>query len=256
MRNQIALVVAVVLAILAVIAVRTHLESVKEETKAGSERMGVVVAKRDIEKDEPLTLDIVERGEVSPEAFEGIDLIEWSAVENYINMYRLQRKIPKGTFVTKGMLLRSGPTSLASELSESERAITLAVDQVSGVSGYINRGDHVDIYATFTVPGPKTGERRADVKTYMLLSNVRVLRTGLKTNPIRTRRFASKETAYTTVTVRVREEAAHILAFSQSQGRLMLSLRPPGDKGRPARMMMDMDTLGKLLEGRPAAKER
>jgi pilus assembly protein CpaB len=255
MKNQIALVVAVVLAILAVIAVRTHLESVKEESQEGSERMGVVAAKRDIEKDEPLTSDVIVRKEVSPEAFVGMDLITWNERHSYVNMFRLQHKIPKNKFVTKSMLLRTGPTSLAASLLPGERAITIPVDLVSGVSGYISPGDHVDIYATFTVPGSGTGgERRADVKTYMLMSNVKVIRTGVKSAPVKQRRFAAaKSTAYTTVTLRAREQAAHILAFAQGQGRLHLTLRPPGDKGQPSKVLMDMESLTKILGARPVS---
>ncbi len=258
MRNQIALVVAVVLAILAVIAVRAHLESVKEESKEGSERMGVVTARRDIEKDEPLTPEVIERKEVSPEAFQGIDLITWNERHSYVNTFRLQEKVQKGKFVTKNMLLPTTLKSLAASLLPGERAITIPVDQVSGVSGYVTAGDHVDIYATFTVPGAgKGGERKADIKTYMLLSNVKVLRTGMKEAPVKLRRFsATKGTAYTTITLRSREQAAHMLAFAQSQGRLHLTLRPPGDKDQPSRMMMDMESLTKILGSRPVSGGR
>jgi pilus assembly protein CpaB len=257
MKNQIALVVAVVLAILAVIAVRTHLENVKEQTAEESERMGVVVAKRDIEKDEPLTPDVIERGEVPPKTLHGMNLIPWSERHTYLNTNRLQKKIAKGKYITRDMLLPATIKSLSSGLSNGERAITIAVDQVSGVSGYLSPGDHIDIYATFTVPGPAAGgARQADVKTYLLLSNVRILKTGVKAAPVRRRRFSSKVTAYTTVTLRVREQAAHMLAFSQSQGRLVLTLRPAGDTTGPASVIMDMETLSKLLQSRPRAKRK
>ena len=153
--------------------------------------------------------------------------------------------------LTREMLMRSRHESMAAKLSTSERAITIAVDQISGVAGYVSSGDHVDIYATFTIPAPsKGGERRADLRTYLLLANVRVLETGVKTGLSRRRAFAGKSSAYTSVTLRVKEQDAHILAFSQMQGQLTLALRPPGDPTQPARRDLDMDSLLKLLGSR------
>jgi Flp pilus assembly protein CpaB len=91
----------------------------------------------------------------------------------------------------------------------------------------------------------------------MLMSNVKVLKTGIKTAPVKLRRFSStKGTAYTTVTLRTREQAAHMLAFAQSQGRLHLTLRPPGDKVQPSRMIIDMESLTKILGARPTARSK
>jgi len=84
----------------------------------------------------------------------------------------------------------------------------------------------------------------------VLLTNVRVLETGVKTGLSRRRAFAGKSSGYTSVTLRVREEDAHILAFAQAQGQLTLALRPPGDPTRPSRSDLDMDSLLKLLETR------
>lgn len=251
MKNQAAIVIAVVLGLLAAVGVWSQMKRIEKQSAGSSGTVMVVKASRDIEEGERLTPDNVESDQASAKALQGGKAIPWSEKEIYLNSYRLQRKVGRGTWLTKEMLLRSSRRSMASELAASERAITIAVDQISGVAGYIVPGDHVDIYATFTVPTPtKTSERRADIRTYPLLTNVRVLQTGARTGLSRRRAFASKSTAYTSVTLRVREQDAHILAFAQAQGQLTLALRPPGDPTQPARGDLDMRDLIKLLEAR------
>ena len=251
MKNQVAIVIAVVLGLLAAVGVWSHMKRLETERVGETRSATVIKASRDIEKDETLTLDKIEPDETSVKALQGGDAISWSQKEDYLNMHRLQKKVARGTWITNKMLMISGRRSMAAKLSTSERAITIAVDQISGVAGYVSPGDHVDIYATFTVPVPsKAGERRADMRTYLLLTNVRVLETGVKTGLSRRRTFASKATAYTSVTLRVREQDAHILAFSQMQGQLTLALRPPGDPTQPTRRELDMEGLLKLLGSR------
>lgn len=44
------------------------------------------------------------------------------------------------------------PRGMAMTLPEGQRAITVSVDRVAGVGGFVVPGDHVDIVATFVVP--------------------------------------------------------------------------------------------------------
>ena len=248
MKNQVAIVIAVVLGILAAMGVWSHMKRLETERVGETGTVTVIKASRDIETDEMLTLDKIEPEETSIKALQGGKAISWSEKERYLNIHRLQKKVARGDWLTREMLMLSSRKSMATDLSTSERAITIAVDQISGVAGYVGPGDHVDIYATFTVPMPsKVGERRADLRTYLLLANVRVLQTGVKTGLSRRRTFASKSSGYTSVTLRVREQDAHILAFSQMQGQLTLTLRPPGDSTRPARRELDMKSLLEIL---------
>lgn len=256
MKNYVAIIVAVALGAVAMLGFYARMRGIENEKARKSDTIAVVKAKGDIESGETLKSNNVEPASVTIQTARGMNLITWTNKDIYLNMYRLQAKVHKDTLITKDMLLRSSRKSMASELSQGERAITISVDQVSGVAGYIRPGDHVDVYSTFTVPVPaRAGERRANVRTYLLLSNVRVLRTGVETNLGKRRSFAARSNAYTSVTLRVREDDAHILAFAQAQGNLTLTLRPPGDPTRPSRKELDMTGLIELLEA-PAGTGR
>ncbi len=252
MKNQVAIVIAVILGILAVIAVRAHLQKVEEAKDRETTMVNVVMAKRDIEKNEQLTLKNIEKETASIQVLEGTTVIPWSEKEFYINMYRMQQKVPKGRFITKEMLLRAGKDRLAKNLEEGERAITVAVDQVSGMGGYLSPGDHVDVFATFTVPATGvSGQSRAEVKTYLLLTNVKILATGAKSSQRRQSKYGMKDTPYTTITFKTTQQAAHILTYSQAVGRLNLVLRAPGDMKKHGATTMGMTGLINLLESRP-----
>lgn len=112
-------------------------------------------------------------------------------------------------YVEAGMAGRS----LSDRLAKGERAMTLAVDNISGLSGMIRPNDRVDIIGTFS-----TGERSTSC---VLNQCVTVLAVG--------RRTEAGESDYSSVTLKVTPEEAEILTFAQSHGQLRLILRNPKD---------------------------
>lgn len=108
---------------------------------------------------------------------------------------------------------------------QNKRAMSVAVDSVSGVSGHVQSGDMVDVVAVVDVK--TAGE--ADAITYSLLvvQNVPVLSIGQSTSSD----VEKKAQDATTVTLAVSVEEAQRLALATEKGAIRLLLRSPVDKG-------------------------
>jgi pilus assembly protein CpaB len=107
---------------------------------------------------------------------------------------------------------------LAGKVVKGERALSVSVDAVSGVSGLIQSNDHVDILGTFR--RQDTGEE----STITLLQNLTVLATGSLMSSER-----QTERGYNTITLLVTLQEAELLVFAQERGRLIALLRNPED---------------------------
>lgn len=118
------------------------------------------------------------------------------------------------------------------------RAMTVKVDEVIGVAGFVHPGTYVDVVAT-VVQG--TGEQSL---SRVILQNVKVLASG-------TRMEAQKEgqpIEVKTVTLQVTPEQAEVLALASNAGRLQLVMRNITDKETVATRGADT---GVLFQGKP-----
>lgn len=102
-------------------------------------------------------------------------------------------------------------------IPSGKRAITVGVDQVSGVSGFILPDSHVDVIVTTQ---PPEGEKVSRT----LLQNMRVLAAGQVIE-----QKEGKPVTVPTVTLAVTPEEAERLALAGNEGRLQLVLRKFGD---------------------------
>ena len=111
--------------------------------------------------------------------------------------------------------------SLAALLPDGKRATAVRVNDVSGVAGFIQPNDSVDVLVTRTPMGG--GNSNAGQITDVLLQNVRIIAmdqnaTGADGKPIMAR----------TATLEVNPVEAQKLALAQQIGQLSLVLRKPG----------------------------
>lgn len=101
------------------------------------------------------------------------------------------------------------------------RAISVKVDDVIGVSGFVAPGSRVDLVVTI--------RREADSMTRTVASNVQVLTAGTRReqgNP----ELDTKASPTSVVTLIVSPEDAERIALAQSEGQIMLVLRNPLDE--------------------------
>lgn len=101
-------------------------------------------------------------------------------------------------------------------IDEGMRAITIGVDQVVGVAGFVLPSTRVDVLLTL-----QTGENLKEPATKLLMQNVRTLAAGQSIQQDR----EGKPRQVSVVTFLVTPEQAETLALASQQGRIQLTLR-------------------------------
>lgn len=119
------------------------------------------------------------------------------------------------------------PAGLTGQLDKGMRAFAIKVDVDSGVSGFLQPGDSVDVYWTGQSPGVE-GEL-----TRLIENTVKIVAVDQVTNGERAAAVAR------TVTVEATPEQVARLAQAQATGRLALSLVGVGDETVSASVEVD-----------------
>jgi pilus assembly protein CpaB len=110
-------------------------------------------------------------------------------------------------------------------IPEGMRAVSVRVDEVVGVAGYVLPGNRVDVLAT-----ANPSDQRSDTTTKVILSNVQVLTAGTRMEQDQEN---TKPVAVTVVTLLVFPEQSERLALASTEGKIQLALRNPMDTGTP-----------------------
>jgi pilus assembly protein CpaB len=125
------------------------------------------------------------------------------------------------------------PKLLAAMVLPGERAVTIMVDEETGVAGLLRPGDYVDVLGSFVRPADQK------LATITLLQNMPVLAAGSLVGA--TQREPGQDRSargYRTVTLSATLEESELLIFAQQRTKLALVLRNPEDS----------ETLDKLPE--------
>jgi pilus assembly protein CpaB len=105
------------------------------------------------------------------------------------------------------------------------RAVSVRVNEVIGVAGYVLPGTRVDVVATVSPTG--SGQ---DITSKVVLTNVQVLAAGTKIERDTDR---NKPMPVSVVTLLVDPEEAERLTLASTEGKIQLALRNPLDTGIP-----------------------
>lgn len=110
-------------------------------------------------------------------------------------------------------------------IPEGLRAVSVRVNEVIGVAGYVLPGTRVDVLATASPT-----EQKGDMTTKVVLTNVQVLAAGTK---IEQDGEQGKPMPVSVVTLLVDPEQAERLTLGSTEGKIQLALRHPLDKTAP-----------------------
>jgi pilus assembly protein CpaB len=110
---------------------------------------------------------------------------------------------------------------LTALLSPEKRAMTVKVDEASGVAGFLTPDNRVDVVMTV-----EKGEYQKDPISKVILQNLRVLGTGQKIE----KRAGDKPMVVPTVTLEVTVEEGERLALAMREGHISLVLRGQKDQ--------------------------
>lgn len=108
-------------------------------------------------------------------------------------------------------------------IPEGKRAMSVAVNEVIGVAGFIQPGTYVDVLVTAE---PPEGARQSDSQTQVVLQDVQVLSAGQTYQ----RNVDGTPQTVSVVTLLVTPEEAETLTLAADYGRLQLALRNTLDR--------------------------
>lgn len=158
------------------------------------------------------------------------------------------RPMTKGEPVLKSKVSKPGHRpSLAGALGGAKSAVTIRVDDVQGVAGFIQPDDNVDVLLTRKLLNSAAGRTaKAEVFTDVLLQNVKVLAVDQRLN----RNNSAKPAR--AVTLEVDQVQAQKLVLASSVGKLSLTLKnmQTGSSDAPRRV-----SLSDLPGSKPAAQQ-
>jgi len=128
--------------------------------------------------------------------------------------------IPQGNPVLLSMLAPAGTAAgLSGILEDGKRALTVKVDEVAGVAGFIHPGDHVDVLVDLSL-------KKEEHFSKTILHNVTVLTTG----QLWEQKGDNKPIVVNTVTLELTPEEAEVLNLASNQGKIRLALRNRNNK--------------------------
>ena len=208
-----------------------QLDNQQEELKA--EEVEVVKASRPIRQGQPLQQENIRIDKV-PERYLPPNALLKKDVDYYLDQ-PLAVNVASGQMIlTSDFSVSEISRNLSSKIPEDERALSLPVDQVSGVSGLLRPGDRVDILGTFPVGTAdqviEEGKNESvGYVTMTLLQNVTLLAVGQEISEIAREGQNRNRGTYGTVTMSVTIDEAELLTIAQTRGKITLLLRHRDD---------------------------
>ena len=222
MRNKrliLALTGAVICGLIGVMLITRYLSSVQAFTK---DLGNVVVAKTEIPLGEKITaeqlaLAPIPNGSLPEGVFRKMDDVVGRVAITPIGM--------RETITTMKLAPAGTGGGLSAVIPEGYRAMTVKVDDVVGVSGFIMPGSFVDVVAII-LPASQTAATNGPISK-IVLQNIKVLASGAKIDSPENQRQPSEVKA---VTLQVTPDQAEMLVLAANEGKLQLVMRNYSDQ--------------------------
>jgi len=202
--------------------------------------MSVVVPRRRIERGEILRREDLAMREI-PLTFADTNSVTGKTVDTAVGQ-RVDFDIDQGRPVLWAHLEGGLTPTFSGKVPDGLRAMTVRVDDVNSISGFLQPNDRVDLLLSHG-----SGDRQRIVP---LIEQLDVIATGTQT--LVDKSAANGKRAFNTITVQVTPRQAQKITLAQTVGRLTAMLRNPQDEAPLGQAGM---TLAELLgEQKPAAK--
>ena len=182
----------------------------------------VVVSKANLDVGADLTKDDVKTIEWPASA---VPAGAFSTVDEVVGRGIIVPVVENEPILPMKLAAKEGGGGLPPAIPEGLRAVSVRVNEVIGVSGYVLPGTHVDVVATVSPT-----DRRTDTTTKVILTNVQVLAAGTKIERDTER---GKPIAVNVVTLLVNPEESERLTLAANEGKIQLALRNPLDTATP-----------------------
>lgn len=224
------LILAVVLGLLTASVLYLYIRGLEKNPATETQMQNVVVAVSTIPAHvkitpEMLAIKSIPVEAVHPDAFTSVnEAVGGTSKAEIIN----------GEQVIKGRVIIEGVSSpLAYRIPENMRAITIPMGEISGVAGYIEVGDRIDILVAYD------DETLNPTKiVYTQLQNIEILEKG----PYTATAEEQQTGMATSLTVLVTPAQAEVLAYANYNGSFHFSLRNPVDTNKVELQQFDSAT--------------
>jgi pilus assembly protein CpaB len=210
-------IIAIAIAVVASVSLYNYLKGQEEEMlkQVGTEKVMTAVGYIPVGS-------IIDNSMVQPVEWPSKNLPEgtFSSSEQVVGRRTLEKFVLNEPILQAKLIPPEGmPGFLVYKIPEGHRAITVGVDQVAGVAGFVTPGNMVDVVLTITPLGAEESISK------IVLQNIPVLATGqiVEQTP------EGQPVVVPTVTLDVTPENAENLAVASTQGRLQLVLRSAND---------------------------
>lgn len=147
------------------------------------------------------------------------NVIEKKSITGKVAVEKIE---PNRPITNRQVTARDASIGLSYAIPSGMRAVTVAVDSVIGVAGFLKPGYRVDILSTVSSSGITT--------TKTVLQNIKLLAVGEKVSEEKVGPGSGKPEHSQTVTLLVTPTGAQRLALYETKGKLRLSLRSSGDE--------------------------
>lgn len=250
--NRLLMVVAFGLATVTFLLVHNYIQRRETELKRqllkGREPVDVLIAVADIPERTTIDPSMVRVETRSSDAIQPHALVDADQAVGLITVV----PIYQGEQVLDSKLSRpERAETLSMKTPQGKRAVTISIDQISGVGGFIHPGDHVDMLGLFSLPTP---DGKQAVVTVTLLQSVPVLATGPQFSEAQSKQNPGPQEA-NSLTLALTPQETELVLFARAQGQLQLSLRPKADSAVVADLQpMTVDALMGLILGPTLAK--
>ena len=151
-------------------------------------------------------------------------------------------------FLAMKLASKEAGSGLPPAIPPGLRAVSVKVNEVIGVAGYVLPGTRVDVVATVSPT-----QQQADMTSKVILTNVQVLAAGTKIDRDTDK---NKPTPVSVVTLLVDPEQAERLTLASTEGKIQLALRNPLDLATPVTRGVKPAVLLGLTASTPRASVR
>jgi len=242
MSNKKVLLLALLCGLLTAVALNFYLKSV-QEAATNIKTRAVAVATVRIPERTLVTANMVTVKDIPVEYVNSYAVNDVSQVVG--STARAEIEAGEQILQTKVIRRDSNRQSLAYSIPLGMRAISIDINEQTGVGGLLKPGDYVDVLGTVEVEifsvDPNVNTVR-ETKTHVILQNVGVLAVGTdigEPGNAEGEEKDSKSDSAGTVTLAVPAEKTQMVAHIASKGDLYLTLRAPADNSVEDRPSID-----------------
>lgn len=209
--------VSVVTALGAASLAMSWLEERTADRETDADQSAVVVAANRIPFGETVRMEDLRMVALPPEAIPSNSFGSRDAV---VGRVAAQTLYPGETILSERVVENLGGSSLGAVLENGKRAISVRVDDVAGVAGFILPNNRVDVLASRREGGGR------NVETETILRDINVLAVDQRASP----EGEDGPMLVRAVTLEVTPSEAERVTKSAGEGKIQLTLRNPGDR--------------------------